>query len=148
MATNPDPNGGPYYGPYVDPKISSLNGRSTAPLPWGPIGATGPTPAVNAPGAATAARADAPGTRPQVLSDTDKATPVYDTPDVDHAPGDQGAVPPPNLNSWGIEDDVINADTPQESVQSYPRDPYRDNGLAGPFEDGSGQPFLKNQGDL
>ncbi len=135
MATNPDPNGGAFEGPYIDPAITK------APVPWGPHGQDANTTAPNPPGTvADPDPADEPGARPQVVADTHKETPVYDVPGVNHEPGEQGAVKPPHSpNSWKTEDQTLNAGTAQESTQSYPRDPYRNNGMIG-------QTFMRNQG--
>lgn len=118
MATNPDPNGGIYRGPYIDPAITK------APAPLGAFGAATKTPAANVPGTIPAAHpANAPGSAPQTPATTHAQTKVYDVQGVNHEPGDQGAVTPPHSpNSWAIEDD---SGVPRQ------RDYYRNDGMVG-----------------
>ena len=95
MATNPDPNGGVYRGPYVDPAITK------AAPPLGAFGSNTPTAAPNPEGTVPdASPADAPGSEPSG-STTLGEVKVYDTPEVNHEPGDQGAVPPPHSPNNG-----------------------------------------------
>lgn len=134
MATNPDPNGGPYQGPYTDPKLTASQ------APWGPFGQLDPTPAPNL-GKSIPTPVPA-----RANSKTLGEITVYDpvTPEgvdlVDHTPDNRTAVVPPHSpNSWKVEDVAINADTPIASTQTFPRDPYRNGGMIG-------QPYVNNAG--
>jgi hypothetical protein len=130
MATNPDPNGGAFYGPYTDPTLTQAGPKfdDVTNDPTGTFndGETipGDTPAKHAP-------ADV-GNNSELNYEpvtSDGTSPV------DHAPGDQGAVVPPHSPvAWQIEQvDVEGTDIP------FGRDPYRNDGMIG-------QDFLKNQG--
>ena len=135
MATNPDPKGGKFLGPYIDPSITvapPIAGPqgNTQPMPVPNLGKTIPTPVPARSGSTTLGR----------VTIYDPVTPQgVDL--VDFEPGDQGAQPPPySPNSWEIEDQTINEGVDgAQSTQSRSRDYYRNGGMIG-------QGFLNNQG--
>lgn len=156
MATNPDPNGGVFYGPYVDPNLATqrpsfdevTNKPSTdlsaqvADTAYPPkhIPATVGDSIVgraNDAEASAAAQAASIGYYNPVAADGSDPT--------DFAPGDQGATAPAHAPvGWAVESESINAGKTRQTATPYGaagssiattvtrgRDPYRNGGMIG-----------------
>ena len=118
MATNPDPNGGAFDGPYIDPAIT------IALPPDGAFGRATPLPAFNAVPAPEPAPAKSGSTTQGATTAYDPVTAAgVDT--ADHEPNNAGAVPPAGqpLN------DIVSVDVVGDVPRT--RDPYREDGMVG-----------------